>query len=772
MNWSGLKRSLKRPTLLAILTAGIVFLVAAGLIYNWAYAQRVYAGVRSANNDLGGLQYSQAQEVIQAWYDVYEANKISLRHGEREWLVAPSELGFSLDLEGSTRAAFAVGRDGNVIQNSWTRLVALLARRNVEPLVSLDETTARSYLGQVAHDIDRPVKDARLIVDAAGTVQVAPARPGEKLDVDEALKRLRSMPKGTRMVELPVEVTRPSKVERDMQSNQLVERLATTQPFTIQYEQVKKTFMPAELAPLLTLIGGSQNNMWPAYRMDMAPFRTAIEQMAKQVNRPPVEAKVDKKGTRVTVTNSAAGIAVDVEASLARVREQIVSDDRTVNLEATVTSPILSSAEVAAINDTAQRITGEPLIVVYAGQPMTVTRETLASSVIIKDSQVDGKKVAHLSFDDAKLKAMVDRMAETYNRPAQDANVRFRGGKVVVMEQAKDGLKVKPAETLDKLSSTLLAGKHSFTPEVEVAKASGPASNVEQIVVDELLMDAYTSYAGASPPKRHNVELATSRLDGILIAPGEVFSFNRALGPTRIADGYKMGWGIAVNGGEAVTIPSEAGGICQVATTLFQAVFWSGIKVAERWPHMYWIASYGASPRGLRGLDATVDSNTVDLRFENNTGNWVAIRAWTADSKVYFELWGKDPGWKVEVDGPKIEKIVPADREIIYRDDPSMEPGQQLQIEAAMDGFLSTINRTVTKGGKVVSELTVRSDYVASHNVILVHPRPATPTPEPSAPATAVPTATAAGPRTPTPVPTVRPVSTPRSQPTPTPKPR
>lgn len=759
--------------MLAILATIVIAFVAAGFLYRLTYAQRVYVGVRMANNDLGGLQYDQARETIQSWYDSFEGGKLSLRYGEREWQVAPSELGFSLDLDGSTQAAFAVGRDGNFVQNWWTCLVSLLLRRsNVEPHISIDEGAARGYLGQVGRDIDRPVKDAHFTVDAAGAVQISPARPGEKLDVDATLQRLAAMPKGTRTMDLAVETTRPGKVERDIQSSQLVEKLATGQPFTIQYDQVKKTFMPAELAALLTPIGDNPNtNKWPAYRMDVTPFRTAIEQMAKQVNRAPVQAKVEKKGAQVAVTDSAAGVAVDVEASLARVRDQVVSEDRTVNLEVKLTPPILSATELSTIREAAQRIAAEPLVVTYEGQAMTVTRDTLASSVTIKETEADGKKTAQLSLDDAKLKAIVDRVAETFNRPARDANVRFQGGKVVVMEQAKDGLKVKMAETTSKLSSTLLSGNHSFTPDVEVAKATGPAANAEQIVVDQLLMDAYTSYAGASPPKRHNVELATSRLDGILIAPGETFSFNKALGPTRIADGYQMGWGIAVSGGEAVTIPSEAGGICQVATTLFQAVFWSGIKVAERWPHMYWIASYGASPRGLRGLDATVDSNTVDLRFENNTGNWVAIRAWTADSKVNFQLWGKDPGWKVEVDGPKIERIVPADTEIIYRDDPSMGPGQQLQIEAAMDGFLSTIHRTVTKGGQVVSELTVRSDYVPSHNVILVHPRPATPTPEPQPSATAVPSTTAR-PRGPTPATTPAPVSTPRSQPSPSPTPR
>ena len=180
---------------------------------------------------------------------------------------------------------------------------------------------------------------------------------------------------------------------------------------------------------------------------------------------------------------------------------------------------------------------------------------------------------------------------------------------------------------------------------------------------------------------------------------------------------------------------------------------------------MYWITRYGEPPRGLKGLDATVDSVSIDFRFENNTGNWIAIRSWTKDSRVFFELWGKDPGWKVEVDGPKIDKIVPADREIVYRDEPTMAEGQELAVEGAMDGFESIIHRKVTKEEKVISELTLRSNYVPARNVILVHPRTPTPT------ATATPQQTAT-PRPGLPTPALTPVPTTTPRPNATPGPR
>ena len=80
-----------------------------------------------------------------------------------------------------------------------------------------------------------------------------------------------------------------------------------------------------------------------------------------------------------------------------------------------------------------------------------------------------------------------------------------------------------------------------------------------------------------------------------------------------------------VQGGNATTIPSEAGGICQVVTTLFHPLFWIGVPFTERHHHSYWIEKYGLAPMGMKGLDATIDPPWSDLKFKNTTGNWLVI---------------------------------------------------------------------------------------------------------------------------------------------------
>lgn len=250
------------------------------------------------------------------------------------------------------------------------------------------------------------------------------------------------------------------------------------------------------------------------------------------------------------------------------------------------------------------------------------------------------------------------------------------------------------------------------------------------------------------------------------------------MGPTTLEAGFR--WGYAIEGGAngPKTIPSVAGGICQVATTLFHSVFWAGYPIEERYPHLYWIPSY--SSKGVEGIDTTVDETTgLDFRFINPTEQHVLVQAWVDKSdKLHFALYGTKPTWKVQVERPIKTNIRPHDPTPVEEDDPTAPYPQRVVVEAARDGFDIRLIRKVVSDGDTRT-LTLVSHYQPSRNVTLVgaigRPQP-TPTPtatEHSATPGATPGASAQptpGPATPTPrvpTPTPRP-PTPRP-PTPTP---
>ncbi len=198
--------------------------------------------------------------------------------------------------------------------------------------------------------------------------------------------------------------------------------------------------------------------------------------------------------------------------------------------------------------------------------------------------------------------------------------------------------------------------------------------------------------------------------------------------------GFVTGFGIVDDGaGGVTTAPVIGGGICQVSTTIFQAAFWAGMQIDERYSHPYWIQTYGEPPRGMKGLDAMVNidelNGTLDFKFTNTTGNWIAVQVIDDGTVLTARILGTDPGWTVDVEpAGTITDVVKPDTSTQYTDSPELPDGTKLQVEYAQEGFTATIRRTVTdRDGKVIADGDLVGTYGASENTILRGTGTATP---------------------------------------------
>src|SRR6185437_13669243 len=259
-----------------------------------------------------------------------------------------------------------------------------------------------------------------------------------------------------------------------------------------------------------------------------------------------------------------------------------------------------------------------------------------------------------------------------------------------------------------------------------------------------LLAQAQTGWSNESPAFTTNVTLAAGRLNGQKLAPGATFSLNGVLAPYNTGNGYQ-----AVSDGQT-TLPTVEGGITQVSTTLFQSVFWSGIKIVERHEHPVWLSRYSAGSTAQAGLDAYVASDTTqDLRFQNNSSDWIRVEAIVQASTLTISLYGSDPGWSVSpvIGTPtKIAQPTPAE---VQRVDPSLGPGQQVTAAKAINGFDVSVQRTVNKGSQVVDRYGVAEHYQPQPALVLIGPSP-TATPLPVATVTATPNPNSPTPNSPT----------------------
>ncbi len=147
---------------------------------------------------------------------------------------------------------------------------------------------------------------------------------------------------------------------------------------------------------------------------------------------------------------------------------------------------------------------------------------------------------------------------------------------------------------------------------------------------DELVREVF-SLASLSPSQQCNIELAARVLDGRVLKPGELFSFNRALGPRIDRRGYRPAPSYVGPHSPA----TAGGGICLVSSALYQAALSTGLKIEARTPHLRTINS--VTP----GLDATVWYGREDLKFRNSTPHPLQIRAECKDHNFYISILGE-----------------------------------------------------------------------------------------------------------------------------------
>jgi vancomycin resistance protein YoaR len=340
-------------------------------------------------------------------------------------------------------------------------------------------------------------------------------------------------------------------------------------------------------------------------------------------------------------------------------------------------------------------------------------------------AQGEGDGLPHLVIDEGVLANRISGVAYNFNRNAADARFRMVNGVPTKITSGQDGLKVDVQSSLKKAVTAIngFSGSDRLQVELDVAVTQPTLMDADLSAINtpDLLASGQTSYAGSSAERAWNVGLGTRNVDGALVPPGGVFSTVDTIGDLTLDAGFKMGYAIVHGPKGITTVPAEAGGICQVSTTLFHAVFRAGIPIVERNWHSYWISTYGRPPSGLQGLDATIAPPEKDFRFKNTTGHWLLIKA-TADGKnVTFEIYGVNPGWKVNIGKPVITNPVKTTMDPITEYSDQLPKGKKVLVEHAQDGFDSSISRTVTDAnGNVIDQWTAKSHYAPAHERYLI----------------------------------------------------
>jgi vancomycin resistance protein YoaR len=322
-------------------------------------------------------------------------------------------------------------------------------------------------------------------------------------------------------------------------------------------------------------------------------------------------------------------------------------------------------------------------------------------------------------------------LEEAINRDAVDARLYFdmESGELEVLQDSENGLKLDIPGLHQAIELAVKNGVATIDLPVQIITPTVSSDNLEALGLTSLVSEQTSYFSGSSVGRMRNIELAASKFDGTIIPPGEIFSFNEQLGPITKEEGYDES--LIIYGNR--TTVGIGGGVCQVSTTAFRAALFGGFEIVERWAHGYRVGWYETN--SVPGLDATIYTPDVDLKFRNDTEGYILVQTETDlnAGTVTFRFFGSPTGREVVISEPVLENIStpPPPR---YEQLATLPRGTVKQVDWAKDGMDVTVSRVVKQGEEIIHNDTIVSRYQPWQAVYQVGPGTYIPRPSPTPP--------------------------------------
>jgi vancomycin resistance protein YoaR len=447
------------------------------------------------------------------------------------------------------------------------------------------------------------------------------------------------------------------------------------------------------------LAAGSAVSLIVADKVDVQPVlaragnATNVLAQIARAGRRPVSASVTLHGTDVSVSPAQDGSELDRGALLRRFETGATTVDAPFR---TLRPEISTEAANAAASD-ARAALGAPVQVDFHGahrgalSPVQLAR---ALSVVQR-----GHRLA-LRWDGAALVRVLRPRLGKWIVRARNARFAVHGDAVSVIP-SQPGRDLSEAQ-LQSAVSFAVKGDRVLHVQLGAHKADLTTEKAKRLGITTKLV-SYTTQMGVSSSNRiHNVHLMADFIDGTIIKPGQVFSFNNVVGPRTAERGFLEGQEII----GSLVLPSIGGGVCQTATTLFNDAFELGLPILERTNHNLYLAHYPL------GRDATVSWGGPDFKFRNDLTHALLIKASYTDATLTFTVYGTPSGRRVvSHTGPQVKWTKPG---MNYAVDPRAPRGSVKVVPGSGElGFDITVTRKVYDAdGKLLRHDVFRSHYI------------------------------------------------------------
>jgi vancomycin resistance protein YoaR len=431
-------------------------------------------------------------------------------------------------------------------------------------------------------------------------------------------------------------------------------------------------------------------------KRDVAPVievrptaRNALLAELRTVLAQPRSARLELRGSTPVVTPGREGEGVDEAAFLEALEAAAFGGLGVLDVQVVAVEPAITTTEAEAVAAQARTALSEPV-------ELEARRKSVGKlgpgrmAALLRVERTAGSY--RLAVDPRTLRRQVGPLVDGYTREARDASFRVKGKRVrVVPDKPGKGLAVEQTGA-SVLAAALAPSDRTAAVSFERVQARFTTREAKALGIRHRV-STYTTLMGESSANRiWNVQLLGRYLDGTILKPGEVFSYNKVMGPRTEERGFREGQ--MIFGG--VLIPSIGGGVCQTATTIFNAAFEAGMPILKRTNHSFYISHYPT------GRDATVSWGGSDFVFKNDLDHAILIKAHGDADTFTVTFYGTKQGRRV-VSSTSTPTNYTQPR-LQYAVDPSAPPGSVRTAEGGGPGFHVNVHRKVYERGRLIRE--------------------------------------------------------------------
>ncbi len=332
--------------------------------------------------------------------------------------------------------------------------------------------------------------------------------------------------------------------------------------------------------------------------------------------------------------------------------------------------------------------------------PLPQKVEDLVGKIFSEDES-DGNEIYSLDLSDIEdsIRSQIEKAAAKWNKAPLNGQLTGwdEENKRWIYSEGENGIEINEEKAVQDVMNAVKNKKFEETILVESSKQS-PKLSAAGAKKEYKVIGSFSTVTTDNQNRNNNINLAVNALNGLVIFPGEEFSFNKTTGNRTIERGYKPAG--AYRNGEFVEEPG--GGVCQVSSTLYNAIIFSGIKTTERNPHSF-EPSYV-----IPGEDSMVSYDGYsgpDLRFVNRQNTSVAIRAVFENKKLTVSIVSMpilEEGVKVSMRSEKVKEYDPPAPK--YEEDQTLQPGQEVETTKGVMGSTWKTYLITSKDGKIIKD--------------------------------------------------------------------